>query len=114
HHATQGMAPAKQRLEARNAAGLKRDEGLIIDFEFAPGERFAQIEPQLVVGSKAGAHAGLEKAEGAPAVLLGLIERHVGVPQKLLGRLAIVRRKGDAGACSDYDLLTVNIVRLAQ
>ena len=56
----------------------------------------------------------LEKAEGAPAVLLGPVERHVGVPQKLLGGLAIGWRKRDAGAGSDHDLLTVNIVRLAQ
>src|SRR3984893_12275908 len=61
-----------------------------------------------------GAHAGLEKAEGAPAIFLGLIERHVGVPQKLLGGLAIGWRKRDAGAGSDHDLLTLDIVRLAQ
>jgi len=67
-----------------------------------------------VVGAKAGAHAGLEKAEGAPAIFLGLVERHVGVPQKLIGGLAIGWRKRDADAGSDHDLLTFDIVRLAQ
>jgi hypothetical protein len=58
------MVPAKQRLEAANDAGLKGDERLIIDFEFARPERLAQIGFQRVVGSKAGAHAGLKKQKG--------------------------------------------------
>src|SRR4029077_13549794 len=77
HHAAQRMVPAKQRLEAGNDAGLKRDERLIKDFEFAGCERVAQIEFQRAAGSKAGVHIGLEKAKDAPAVFLGLIERHV-------------------------------------
>jgi hypothetical protein len=35
------MAPAKQRLEAGNDAGLKGDKRLIIDFEFARPERLS-------------------------------------------------------------------------
>jgi hypothetical protein len=108
------MVPAKQRLEAGNDAGRKGDERLIIDFEFAGCERVAQIEFQRAAGSKAGVHIGLEKAKDAPAVFLGLIERHVGVPQKLIGGLAIGWRKPDAGAGSDHDLLTLDSVRLAQ
>src|ERR1700724_1030055 len=108
------MVPAKQRLEAANDASLKGDERLIIEFEFAGCERFAQIEFQRAAGSKDVAHAGLEKAKDAPAIFLGLVERNVGVPQKLLGGLAIGWRKRDADAGSDHALLTVDIVRLAQ
>ena len=64
--------------------------------------------------AKADAHAGFEKAEGAPAVFLGPIERYVGVAQKLLGGLAIDWRERDADAGSDLDQLTIDIVRLAQ
>src|ERR1700724_1829509 len=102
------MVAAKQRLEAGNDAGLKGDERLIINFEFARRERVAQIEFQRAAGSKAGVHAGLEKAKDAPAIFLGLVERHVGVRQKLIGGLAIGWRKRDGDAGSDYALLTVD------
>src|SRR6202023_2991904 len=76
--------------------------------------RVARIEFRRAVVANAAAHAGFEKAEGAPALLLGPVERHVGIPQKLLGALAIGWRKCDAGAGSDLDQLTIDIIRLAQ
>src|ERR1700730_3138426 len=49
-----------------------------------------------------------------PAVLLGLIERHVGVLQKLIGGLAIGWSDRDADASPDHDMSTLDIVRVAQ
>ena len=108
-----GWRQRSKCLEGRNDAGLKVDERLIIEFEFARRERVAQIEFQRAAGAQTGVHVRFEKAEDAAAVLLGPVERHVGVLQKEIGRLAIVRRKRDAGAGTDHDLVALDFVRLA-
>ena len=59
-------------------------------------------------------HAGLEEAEGAAAVGLGAIERHVGVLQELVGVGAVGRRQRDADAGADHDLVAVELERLAE
>ena len=108
------MVPAHQRLAADDRAGGKLDERLVVDLQLAGLQRGAQVELQLPVLAGAGIHLRLEEAEGALAVGLGAVERHVGVLEQLVGLIAVAGRDGDADAGAGGDDVAVEIERLAE
>ena len=94
--------------------GLEIDQRLIEQLEFLVGQRLAQVEFQDAARLDGLRHLVAEEAEGAAAVRLGAIERHVGVLQQRIG--ADARRRGhrDADAGADLDQMIVDLVALAQ
>ena len=74
-------------------------------------QRRAQIDLKPAARLHARIHLRLEEAEGAAAVGLGAIERHVGVLEQPVGVVAVAGRERDADAGADRDLVAVEVVR---
>ena len=108
------MVPADQRLEARDLAAFDLDQRLVMQLELFGEQRLAQIEFELAPLLHLRVHFRLEEMEGAAAVGLGAIERHVGIAQQLIGLVAVGRRHGDADRGADDDLMAVHVERLEQ
>ena len=79
------MVPAQQRFAGGNPAGFEIDQRLIEQLELFVGQRLAQIKFQNAARLDGLRHFVAEEAEGAAAVRLGAIERHVGVLQQRIG-----------------------------
>ena len=94
-------------------AGLEIDQRLVEQLEFLVGQRLAQVEFEDAARLDGLRHLVAEEAEGAAAVRLGAVERHVGVLQQRIGADAR-RRHGDADAGADLDQMIVDLVALAQ
>ncbi len=59
-------------------------------------------------------HLVAEEAEGAAAVRLGAVQRHVGVLEQRIGAGALGRGQRDADAGADLDQVIVDAIALAQ
>ena len=108
-----GMVPAEQRLETGDFVALQIDHRLVVEFELAGRQRLAQIELHDPAGLHLLVHPGLEKAERAAAIVLGAVERKVGISEQLVGRVAVARTDRYADAGADERLLVIDIIRLA-
>ena len=86
------------RLEI-DAEGSLRDGDLEVVLELLAVLQFA---PQLVG----------EEGEGAAAVLLGRVEREVGMDEQILGIVGVDRIDGDAGAGARQDGRALEVDRL--
>ena len=76
-------------------------------------QRLAQVEFEDAARLDGLRHLVAEEAEGAAAVGLGAIQRHVGVLEQRVGGNA-ARGHGDADAGADFDQMIVDLVALAQ
>ena len=85
NRAAHRMIPAQQRFAGRYPAGFEIDQRLIEQLEFLVGQRLAQVQFQNAARLDGLRHLVAEEAEGAAAVRLGAIERHVGVLQQRIG-----------------------------
>ena len=92
---------------------LEIDQRLIEQLEFLVRQRLAQVELEDAARFDDLRHLVAEEAEGAAAVRLGAIQRHVGVLQQRIGADA-ARGHGDADAGADLDQMIVDLVALAQ
>ena len=73
------MVPAYQGFEAADFLARQIDDRLVVQFEFARRQGFAQILFQDAAGLHLQVHHGFEKAQCAAAVALGAVECEVGV-----------------------------------
>ena len=81
-----GVIPADERLGARDGAAVGLHDRLVVQEELARGDRAAQLGLELHAPEQRGVHALLEQAVAPGALVLGAVERDVGVAQDLLGR----------------------------
>jgi hypothetical protein len=97
-----GMRPADQRLDADHLAVVQAQLRLVDQLELLLIDGLAQglLQTQALL-CMAGHAFGME-AEGI-AVLLGLIQGHVGVAQQVIGVVGILGVEADADAGSDVD-----------
>ena len=107
------MLPAHQRFEARHLAFAQIDDRLVVQHQLAALDRLLQLgaqrigcrgrvdRPRRIDGVHAAAHG------------FGAVERHVGAGEKLLGRLAVMRRQGDADAGFSVQAMAEHVVRAA-
>ena len=107
------MIPADQRLEAADFTRRGIDERLVVQLEFVPLDRIAQIELELVACARLFRHHVFEQPPGIAAFGLGLIEREIGALDELFRLLAVLRREHDADAGFDDGPVAVEIVGLA-
>jgi len=114
HHAPLRMMPTQQRLEAGDLAAVQLDQRLVMHLERAGRHCIAQIDLEPAARLQAGVHLRLEEAAGTLAVALGAVERHVGVFQKPVGIVGVVRRERNADRGADGDEMAVEIVRIAE
>ena len=80
------MAPAHERLEPGDIAGLDIDLRLVDEAQLVAGTRMAQVVLDHAAVAHRCAHLHLVEAIDAAAVLLGAIERGVGVLHQRLAR----------------------------
>ena len=84
---TRPRAGWRQRSSASSALDRARpqvDQRLVVQLQLARGERLPEVELEQPARLEPGVHAGLEAAEGAAAVRLGAVERHVGPLEQLV------------------------------
>src|SRR5882724_6680876 len=107
------MIPAQQRLAARDAIRAEIDDRLVLDLELAVPERLAQILLELAARMHQRIHHRLEEAIGAAAVGLGAVKRQISALEELIGVVAVIGRYRDPDAGPDLDVLTIQIIGLA-
>ena len=107
------MVPAEQGLEPADPVLLQVIERLIQQLELAVGDACAQIGLHGAAGLLPGVHLRLEEADGAAAVLLGTVQRQIGLAQQRISRGAVDRGHDDADAGPDHDLGPVDRERCA-
>jgi hypothetical protein len=108
------MVPARERLDAYRLLGPQIDLELIVDLELAAGEGGAQVVLERAAVLQAAVHLRLEEAEGVAPLVLGAIERNVGVLEKASGLLSIARGERHADAGRGDDLVAIEVERLDQ
>ncbi len=81
NRAAHRMIPSQQRFASRNPSRLEIDERLVEQLEFFIGQGLAQVQLQNAARLDGLGHLFAEETEGAAAVRLGAIERHVCILQ---------------------------------
>jgi hypothetical protein len=81
-----GMRPARERLDADEAAAAEIHLRLVADFQRPGIHRVAELVLDLQPADQRGARALAEELDAVLAAALGLVERDVGVAQDGLGR----------------------------
>ena len=77
------MVPARERLEADDLAGRDRSLRLVVDFKLVVLERLRQLLRQDAPLADRLVHVRREEAGAGAAMLLGAVEREVGVGEEL-------------------------------
>ena len=104
------MIPAHQGFEGDHHVFGDVADRLVIDFELPALQRRAQVEFQDPPRLRARVHPGLEEAVGAAAVLLGAVQRKIGLLQQFVGVLAVFGRQRNADTDADDELMTGDLV----
>ena len=78
-------SPAEQCLHPGGLAGVHLDHGLVVDGEFVPGERVAQVLGDARLVLLGGAHARFEHDRTVAALVLGDVEGEIRVAQRFGG-----------------------------
>jgi hypothetical protein len=86
---------------------------LVVQREFFARQRAAQIEFERAAPAHPSVHFGFEESIGVAAFALGSIEREIRDPQQLFRVQAVVGRDRDADAGADRNLVSVDVMRLA-
>ena len=92
--AVRRVVPARERLEADDLAGRDRGLRLIVDFQLVVLDRLAQLLRQDAALAHRFVHVGGEEADARAALLLGAVEREVGVGEQLARVFAVAREHG--------------------
>jgi hypothetical protein len=108
-----GMRPADQCLRADDAASAQLDLRLVVDREAVVGQRVPEVLLELEAADDERARGLREELDAVLAGVLGLVHRHVGVAQQLLGQ-AVLGADAAADAGADVAALARDRERLAQ
>jgi hypothetical protein len=84
------MIPTQQSFERVNVIGFQNHQRLVVQFNCSVAS--AKVHFQFARYSHARIHFRLKKPEGAAPVGLGVIQRHVRIPQQLVRLDSIHRR----------------------
>ena len=112
--AVRRMVPARQRLEADDLAGRDRSLRLVEHLQLVVLERLRQLLRQDAPLAHRLVHVGREEAGAGAAVLLGAVERQVGVGEELSRVVAVARIDGDADRKPDMEGLSGEQHRLGE
>ena len=108
------MNPAAQGFDAHDLLGAVVDDRLISDLQLVSLDRYAQIVLDQLALEQIGIHVDVVDAGAVAALILGPIERHVGVTHDV-GRVAdILADHRDADGGADHDRLVVDGVGRAE
>ena len=113
-HAARGVPPAQERLDAHDLLARQLEDRLIEQEELPGLQGVIEVHLERQALFLAALHVRLEQHRAVLAVRLCAVEGQVGVPQQLVGRLAVADRDPDADAAGDGRLAVVQHDRLAQ
>ena len=108
------VLPAQQGFKAADLAGLDVDLRLVDEPQLMTRNGVAKVVLQQPPVAYRGAHGALVEAVDPTAVLLGAVERGVGVRHQLLGRVAILRIQGNANRGADHGIRLGSLVVLME
>ncbi len=101
------MLPPHERLEPGDLSRRQRDNGLIVQAEFASLDGPAQVCLELQSGNGPVPHLAVEYLAACAAARLGSVHCRVRIPQHGFGRLIVRCARGDPDTGSGEDLLSV-------
>ena len=108
------MGPARQRLDADHVVAAGIDDRLIGGLEAVVLDRVQQVAFQELAVGQVGVHRRVIDAGAVAALVLGAVERHVGVAQDVGGIARAAVDHGDADRGADDDVVAVDRVGRAQ
>ena len=103
--------PADQRLDTHDGTGLEIDLRLIVEHELAPRDRLAQVGLDGLALDRVGVHLGPEKLVVVASRVFRLIHGEIGVAQQSFGIRSIARKRGDADARGDAQVVSGDAMR---
>ncbi len=112
NHATAWMVPTQERLETCDAARGNFYERLIIDLELSVDERAPEIMLEIPARLHSVIHLGDEPSVLSASLRFRLIERHIGIHEKLIRLKTVFGRKRHPDTRSDANLMRSNVKRL--
>ena len=104
------MAPARQRLDRRRAAGGELEYGLIEDLDLFAPDRLAKLDFKDVALVGFGLELRRIEIETISTGILRLVERKIGIEKNFIDARAMLGRHGDADAASDHDRVAVYFI----
>ncbi len=111
--AARRMRPAAQRFDADHGLAALVDDRLVEQPQLIVLDRLAQVAFQQLAVGQIRIHRRVVDAGAVAALVLGAVERHVGIAHDVGGAAAIAVDHGDADRGADDDVLPVDRVRRA-
>ena len=108
------MVPAQQRLQPDNAARTQLDLRLVVKFELVALDRAAQLVGDDHAFLDLAIEVGAVEAEAVAAVLLGAIEREIGLDHHGIGPGDVGRVARYPDADRDMDFVALDDIGLGQ
>ena len=108
------VLPAGQRLEADDLAGRDRSLRLVVDLQLVVLDRLGELLRKNAALADRLVHVRREEAGAGASVLLGAVEREVGVGEKLADVVPVARIERDADGQSDVERLAGEKHRLGE
>ena len=102
------MGPARQRLDADDGVAAGIDDRLVGGAQVVVLDRLEQIAFQQFAVGQVGVHRRVVDAGAVAALVLGAIERHVGVAQNVGGVAGAAVDHGDADRGADDDVVAAD------
>ena len=90
------MGPARQRFDADNRVARRVDDRLVMGAQHVVLDGLQQIAFQQLAVGKVGVHRRVIDTGAVAALVLGAVERHVGVAQNVAGVADAAVDHGDA------------------
>jgi hypothetical protein len=97
------MDPSRQRLHADQPVAAAIDDRLIDDMQLTVFDRVAERAFEQFTAGEVGVHRRVVDAGAVAALVLGAIERHIGVAQNIAGVLDAAVDDGNADRSADID-----------
>ena len=114
-HAVDRVVPSHQRPRSRpHAARAELHQGLVIDFEFLPDQRLAQIHFHGAPAPDDLLHAGIEHLVAAATLALDSVEGDVRAAQEIVEVFAALGGEGHTDARADPELIAFDFIDPAQ
>ena len=112
--AARRMRPAAERLDADHDLAALVDDRLVEQPQAVVLDRLAQVGFQELAAGQVGVHRRVVDAGAVAALVLGAVERHVGIAHDVggAGAIAVDHRDADRGA--DHDVLAADGVGRAE
>ncbi len=104
------MPPPNQGFNASHVVAAEFDERLVVHLKALIGQRLAQFPLQVEAGSCAFVHLGFEDPKRPPPVRFCLVERQIGVLQKLSDVTIHLAGQHNSGTHTDLNPQSVELV----